>query len=514
MESSEFSFQVIPLGGRVPMSGHSIGFLRSDNWDDWGEFSTLFHLVVFDSAGNKHEIGDVKIGQFGMKEGQRTPKLPGEFDNLDESFFSLGQDENYYEKLNELGEKLRKRILDGLRDMAAAPKLFTKALAEHVTKTSLLRGITSRTVRGQFRRMTQGGARLSKYAFTYIGPERKCPPIELSFQVTPDSNPPTNVHVLIGQNGVGKSYFLDKMGKSLVKEIALAEKVGQFISEDASEDIGLFANLVSVSFSAFDRFAPLPENGDEAGSIRYSYIGLRMNPKPGDSICMPKSLNVLRHDFVNSAYSCLHGARRARWLSALKTLESDPIFREAEVPSLREYRDDAEFKKNATVLFNSLSSGHKIVLLTITRLVETVEERTLVLLDEPEAHLHPPLLSAFVRALSNLLVNRNGVAIVATHSPVVLQEVPSSCVWKLRRIGSQVRAERPVIETFGENLGTLTSEIFGFEVTESGFHRLIRQRVKLGGSFSKIIQYFDGRLGGEAQAILAALIAERDSRKG
>lgn len=47
-----------------------------------------------------------------------------------------------------------------------------------------------------------------------------------------------------------------------------------------------------------------------------------------------------------------------------------------------------------------------------------------MLIDEPEGHLHPPLLSAFVRALSELLVNRNGVAIIATHSPVVLQEVP------------------------------------------------------------------------------------------
>jgi predicted ATP-dependent endonuclease of OLD family len=67
-------------------------------------------------------------------------------------------------------------------------------------------------------------------------------------------------------------------------------------------------------------------------------------------------------------------------------------------------------------LFNKLSSGHKVVLLTTTRLVETVEERTLVLLDEPEAHLHPPLLAAFVRALSDLLINRNGVAIIATPS--------------------------------------------------------------------------------------------------
>ena len=121
--------------------------------------------------------------------------------------------------------------------------------------------------------------------------------------------------------------------------------------------------------------------------------------------------------------------------------------------------DDDTLKALARKLFGNLSSGHKIVLLTITRLVETVEERTLVLLDEPEAHLHPPLLSAFVRALSDLLVNRNGVAIIATHSPVVLQEVPASCAWKIRRTGQAFPAERPDIETFGENVGVLTREV-------------------------------------------------------
>jgi predicted ATP-dependent endonuclease of OLD family len=79
----------------------------------------------------------------------------------------------------------------------------------------------------------------------------------------------------------------------------------------------------------------------------------------------------------------------------------------------------------------------------MTRLIELVDERTLILLDEPESHLHPPLLSAFIRALSDLLVKRNGVAVIATHSPVVLQEVPKSCAWKLRRSGRVALAERP-----------------------------------------------------------------------
>ena len=104
------------------------------------------------------------------------------------------------------------------------------------------------------------------------------------------------------------------------------------------------------------------------------------------------------------------------------------------------------------------------MLLSVTKLVGTVEEKTLVLIDEPESHLHPPLLSAFIRVVSDLLINRNGVAIIATHSPVVLQEVSKSCVWIVGRRGSSCSADRPEVETFAENVGTLTREVFGLEV--------------------------------------------------
>lgn len=134
-------------------------------------------------------------------------------------------------------------------------------------------------------------------------------------------------------------------------------------------------------------------------------------------------------------------------------------------------------------------------------------ERTLVLLDEPEAHLHPPLLSASVRALSELLLHRNGVAIIATHSPVVLQEVPRSCVWKIQRSGDSASAKRPEIETFGENVGVLTREVFGLEVTDAGFHQLLEAAVANGNDFDAVLQKFGGQLGGEARALVRALIA-------
>jgi ABC-type multidrug transport system ATPase subunit len=147
----------------------------------------------------------------------------------------------------------------------------------------------------------------------------------------------------------------------------------------------------------------------------------------------------------------------------------------------------------------------------MTRLVEHVTERSLVIIDEPESHLHPPLLAAFIRALSDLLSDRNSLAVIATHSPVVLQEVPASCVWKLRRHGSQLVADRPTIETFGENVGVLTHEVFGLEVTDSGFHRDLKAAVRQGLSYEHVLGRFNGQLGGEAKAIVRSLIAVRDS---
>ena len=143
-------------------------------------------------------------------------------------------------------------------------------------------------------------------------------------------------------------------------------------------------------------------------------------------------------------------------------------------------------------------------------MVETIEERSLVLLDEPEGYLHPPLLSAFVRALSDLLQRRNAVAIIGTHSPVVLQEVPKNCIWRLRRQGADAIAERLEIESFGENVGTLTQEVFGLEVTDSGFHKILKDIVERTEAFEEAVVKFDNQLGLEARAILRNLFYQKN----
>lgn len=503
-------FRVLPVGNWPSGQVHSRAYLLEDNWDDWFKFSTLYTLVIYDENGERHSIGGVKIGQFAMAEDQRRPNLPKQFDNLDDRFFSLGQDDSYYDALNALGSEVRDRVLSALRDVAHDPDLFERALSEKVTGTSLLRSVDRSTVTGQFHRMAQGGARLTSYEFSYIARRRsrRVEPLSLTFTVAPESYPPTNVHVLIGRNGVGKTTLLNDMTRAIIDQDASTDEVGAFTTE---LDGDLFTSLVSVTFSAFDPFEPLPNRQDKSQGVRYAYIGLKLIGKDKDGKPKPpKNPDALSVDFVGSVMICRQSGKVARWERALNMLQADPIFRDADVSALARADDDSdEVKAAARKIFRNLSSGHKIVLLTITRLVETVEEKTLVLLDEPEAHLHPPLLSAFVRALSDLLINRNGVALIATHSPVVLQEVPTSCVWMVRRTGLRSVAERPELQTFGENVGLLTREVFGLEVTQSGFHKMLRDTVAELPSYRSVVNRFSGELGDEARAIVQGLLAAR-----
>lgn len=105
-----------------------------------------------------------------------------------------------------------------------------------------------------------------------------------------------------------------------------------------------------------------------------------------------------------------------------------------------------EIKAQAIPFFKKLSSGHSALMLIVTQLVRKLDDKFLLLIDEPESHLHPPLLGLFVNCLSWLLRERNAVSIIATHSPVILQEVPRESVWILIELGGKcelpIRCER------------------------------------------------------------------------
>lgn len=345
---------------------------------------------------------------------------------------SLGQDDGYYEGLQALGPTARTQILTALCDVAYSPTLLEGAMGEEVLNRSLLRSVTLTTVVAQFHRIAHGGARLTPFRFTFDAPTGGTdtePSVRLRFDVTPESTPPTNIHALIGSNGVGKTHLLRAFARAAV---GLGDGTGGVVTNIA-DDEQLFTNMVSVSFSAFDPFTAVEPDS----VVPHTYVSLSQEPSGEMENSTPifKEPHQLANEYVE-VLADLNGELLRRWITALETMGFDSLvylikpFAMGEAPYNPDSIEIGEALKAADRTsmarsFSRMSSGHKIVLLAITHLVRRVTERSLVLIDEPETHLHPPLLSAFIRAVSDLLTNRNGVAIIATHSPVVLQETPA-----------------------------------------------------------------------------------------
>ncbi|EZQ01078.1 AAA family ATPase [Acinetobacter sp. Ver3] len=528
-------FKVLSRGAWLPNEGRNTAYLRIDNWNDFSYF-TLFQVKVFDENGKGYELGDIKIAYKGQQEGSANAtsvKIDKHFTKLSKDYFSLGQSTDYYKKLSTLPEGTRTDYLKGLNDLVAHPELISIIEDEKVFSTSLLRDVYIASIRGKFRSVLDGNNESTPFQFHFIRDENeKMSGVQLYFDVGVDRKPPTNIHAIIGRNGVGKTTVLN----GIISAIRDHENKQQCRIEPrdhrySSNDKDYFSSLISVSFSAFDPFIPPSEQPDPAKGTCYFYLGLK---KPGDDEQL-LGFKELRTECIRSLMNCFTQPDKAeRWVNVIQKLSSDTNFAEMNLESLKEHyqyllkihqiaerseSDEYEnrkqimkedYKQYVLNILKRMSSGHSVVFMTITRLVEKVDERSLVLLDEPESHLHPPLLSAFIRALSDLLISRNAIAIIATHSPVVLQEVPRDCVWKLFRHGKSMEIDRPKIETFGESVSDLTTEVFGLEVSNSGFHGLLKESVDEGKSYKDIIDEFNNQIGFEGRALLKVMISERD----
>ncbi|WP_264550789.1 ATP-dependent nuclease [Flavobacterium sp. N2038] len=482
-------------------------------WDNWNDFSfyTLFGIFYVDEKSQKHDLGGVKIGFVGQEEREKVYHVDYTFNYIGDNYFSLGNSEEYYEQLNKLSVEIRDSILNQLNDVAKKPDVFNSVREERVVQVSFLRDLHPDTITGQYRRMANGGARLTPYSFRFNkGSKKDQDGLSLLFDVIPESLPPTNIHVLIGRNGVGKTTLIDNMISSLVVHSGPIPVQGSFHFNKTHmyDEVNSFANLISVSFSVFDE---LDLRSDEKfiNGMKYSYIGLRKTNGQQSELEI-KDLNTLSAEFYESLKVCRSRGLISRLAEALETLQSDPNFRRERFVELIMRDELDKLEMVISTAFRRLSSGHKIILLTITTLVEKLQEKSLLLMDEPEAHLHPPLLAAFIRSVSDLLIKTNGVAIVSTHSPVILQEVPRSCVWKLRRIGNITDSYRLSRESFGENVGVLTNDVFGLEVTNSGFYKMLAEIVENNDyNYDQVIHSFNNQLGSEARSIVMALIANK-----
>lgn len=449
--------------------------LRRDAWDDWG-FRTLFHIQVHRKEGDTLDLGEVKILQRSQGKGS-TSFEANRFRSLTVDYCSLGQDISYYEKLKQLDIKEREFFLSAMRDAATHPEIATEFSQYEGWKTSLLR-------------FGQAQFALSAASDKLIGisPTEGVASFDhrsdrldslIRFDFDDSTILPGRSKVLIGYNGVGKTQLLAEIA-SVTSRVGLAN--GPVVEVSASS--ATFSAVIAVSYSAFDTFTvpigrstgseldPVAAGSSSESSVTafgYTYCGLR-RLEDGRASTKLKSIDEVNAELA-AALSVALGRDRNALVEAFRELDNDPSFGRAGIKLETWAGPNSLFTEESPIL----SAGQKIVVNIVVQLAAQLRTRALVLIDEPETHLHPPLLAALLRAIQRLLDRFDAFSIIATHSPVVLQEVPSKDVIVLQRFGTKLQSSEATLETFGANIGELTREAFGLDNTVADYRFLIRE---------------------------------------
>ncbi|MBN9987144.1 AAA family ATPase [Rhizobium laguerreae] len=548
----------VSVPNRSGMSAFPTTFaLQQDNWNDYN-FQTLYHLY-YNSGGAAAPptlIGGVKI----LRRGQT--KLDGlqvsqAFERLDDRYCSVGTSLDYYQRLNEIPADQREEILSALRDVVAHPTLTAEFSAEPGWRTSLFRDnpdpsaflddaaaiyknklgdvadigqvLTFRPANWNVPVILNFDAPFSPFAM-FAAPAPGIGQVNVGL--------PRRVIAIVGRNGSGKSTLLSRIAR--VAYSAPSDRLRHEIASIGVFDpltIG-FLKIIAISYSAFDNFivpgiyeTELQQiaNDIEKGSGRYIYAGLRdivaevrddiANAAskvfaPGERARLEsgdrrtttklKSLEQLAEEFERLITQIVANNDEVLFDEALLLLLADPSFADIETQARLEL-----IGSDPRSAFLSWSTGHKIALHVVASLVAHCTRKSIVLFDEPETHLHPPLIAALMHSVRLVLERKNAFAIVATHSPVILQETLARHVRIIRRNGDIFDVLSPGIETFGENVGALTYDTFGLTAASSDFYRVLDWLIAAHSTLDQINHLFSPSLSGQALSYVLAGLARK-----
>lgn len=532
--------------GEPPRLGRLV--LQQDGWDDFG-FKTQYHVYYFGTEFDGF-VGNVKILRRGQQETSDSLLPVGQWAPLDDNFCSLGQSLDYYERLASLPEHVRKEILETLRDALHDPVHAATFQSEPGWRTSVMRDVDDDGYVTLARVLLERDydalpSRDVKLRFTvtgwqnsldldFSGPPRPSLRPPMPFGTTPTLGLPERVAVLTGRNGSGKSTLLFRLARVLHASQADRRQLRNLGSIEPA-GIG-FSRIITIAYSAFDTFQVPGTNEAEKGQIikdiqsnsgRYIFAGLRdiarelsesladlsvSAPDPEDNgfaldrkdFTHLKSAKQLADEYAIAIDVIFHRNRTPILLRVLNILFSDPSFAEISGKSPIDFLQEDQRRA-----FMSWSTGHKIVLHATATLIGNAIPKSIVLMDEPESHLHPPLLAAFMHGVRAVLDKYDSFAVIATHSPVVVQETLRRHISIVSRVegGTTILPSR--IETYGESIGEITNEVFGLHANATDYHAALRGMVEEGLTLEQIDGQFDSGMSLQARAYVMSLLAKR-----
>lgn len=296
---------------------------------------------------------------------------------------------------------------------------------------------------------------------------------------------PNGTVAFIGENGCGKSTALYKLAKLMYlypserEDVAIASSCGKIMPNDLGVE-----RMIFVSYSPFDNFVlpqeinlglKKPKNNPDL--YRFVYCGIRNVDaenaekqnnnrlvsledygKDRQIVTFVKKQEELAEDFANVMCKLLGEIElRKSWSNVYEDAKKVHLSLANHLLALSEFNNQEELKH----YFMMLSTGYKYVLHSLAYIIVYLIEGSLVLFDEPENHIHPPLLSFMMMQYRKLLLSSGSVMLISTHSPVIIQEMFADNVLKVSRTSDKIHVTKPTTETYGATYSEINSEVFG-----------------------------------------------------
>ncbi|WP_193138530.1 AAA family ATPase [Klebsiella aerogenes] len=335
---------------------------------------------------------------------------------------------------------------------------------------------------------------------------------KVSFQFTNSVDINIPFHVLIGKNGSGKTHVLCNLIKDKV--------FGRYVR---GSDETVYSRLIVVSNTINDKcYRPSAISRDKSRLNNYHFISLtsekyfnKFFPRGSKLTLLSLVERVVKRDITKEGFF-----RQSELLdSVIKKIIPDFTFsiksnlntyhydsfselirRErttgfsANVDLLtgvevEYYLPDAEivFYKDGSP-FN-FSSGQLSFLIGMFSIISTIENNSFVIIEEPENYLHPSLLTHFINSVTHILRDTNSIALISTHSPLVLRETPSDQITILHRSNGKTYYKQTNIETFGADTHQIMIDVFGDLYSNAIFREEVK-RMADSYSIQQIIDKF------------------------
>lgn len=461
INSNRFTIYVDKLEDNKPCF-----FLESIIWDDYGH-KTSFKLHYIDQDGKNLSVGKVKICK--KNENKTLDVIPMSFLSLDSNYCSLGQDTSYYSNLKIILGEDAMAFLYAMRDAAAFSRISDDFENDSGFRHSLLRDNSADIALNLGRYVLAGFDPDERVNFTYNTQLAYAPDfnfnIKFDFGRINQEDNFNRVIAIIGENGVGKTSLLFNLAKSIANQ-----QKDCFIPHNP-----LFTKVVAASYSMFDKFYDI-----DARAFNFEYCGMHNN----EGGLMDLEQLKARHKRNAETINALN-----RGLCLKKFL--DNILPNDMLESLFEKdRRETRFMYNVYEdYYGKMSSGQTMLTNLIIDITANVRSNCLIMIDEPEVHLHPNAITQIINVV-NLVCDRfSSCCIMATHSPLVIQSLLSRNVLIMERDIDGIPVVRQMrVESLGENLTTINEEIFSNGQRDKYYRQLIKKAVEGKESMEQVLQ--------------------------